>query len=128
MLVTGCSSYSKLSNTERIVTYLNFFDKEISYIEKFDIQTNEWFRAECKGLTSSTDSKKCSNNTEFTDLSKIKISYMLENDEKDLNNQNSNSNDSGETSNENENDDSEDEEEEEEEDPEEDWDPNNSGE
>ena len=128
-MITGCASYSKLSGTERIVTVKNLLNnEEITYIEKFDDRTNQWFDAVCGNSNDvSVGLEQCSNNTEFTDASKAKIYVLLYDNGNNLDNQNSNSNDSGETSNENENDDSEDEEEEEE-DPEEDWDPNNSGE
>ena len=125
VLITGCASYSKLSDTERIVTFKNLLDnEEITYIEKFDDRTNQWFDAVCGNSNDLSGSlKQCSNNTEFTDASKEKIYVLLYDNGNNLDNQNSNSNDSGETSNEYENDDSEDEEDEEE-----DWDPNNSGE
>ena len=92
MLCTGCASYTQISNTERIITYTNISGEEINYLEKFDNKTNQWFRAICKNLNSS-NMNDCSNNTEFTNLSKIKIANLLSNEENNnSNNQKSNSN------------------------------------
>ena len=122
LLNTGCVSYNQISNTERIISYKNILGEEINYIEKFDAETKEWFRAKCKN-SNSLNIKNCFNNTEFTNLSKIKITSLLSNDEKSNSNNNVNTSQSGSNDSKDENESSEDEdsEEGEDEDGEGDW-------
>ena len=122
LLNTGCVSYNQISNTERIITYTNISGEEINYLEKFHDETKEWFRAKCKN-SNSLNIKDCSNNTEFTNLSKIKIESLLSNDEKSNSNNNVNTSQSGSNDSKDENESSEDEdsEEGEDEDGEGDW-------
>jgi len=106
LLNTGCVSYNQISNTERIISYTNISGEEINYIEKFDVETKEWFRAKCKN-SNSLNIKDCSNNTEFTNLSKIKIASLLSNDEKSNSNNNVNTSQNGSNDSKDENESSE---------------------
>ena len=119
-MVTGCANYSKLSENERLVSYKLFSNETKYYIEKFDNKTGSWFKAKCNIPTKNF--KDCINNTEFTEISKIRIEGLLSNDHYSIN-KNTNSNSENEnSSNDEEDEDEEEDEEEDEDEDEDDWD------
>ncbi len=91
ILITGCANYTQLSNNERLVSYKVLSGETEYFVEKFDTETKNWFRAKCNNTNHKKNYKDCINNTEFTEISKILIEGMLSSNDTSIN-ENSNKN------------------------------------
>ena len=108
VIITGCANYTQLSNNERLVSYKVLSGETKYFVEKFDTETESWFRAKCNNTNHKKNYEDCINNTEFTEISKILIAGLLSNNDTSINeNENSNKNDEEEDEEENEEEDEE---------------------